>query len=212
MERDIINIRNIYIELLNKIKNVEGVDKDYVDDLMEVVDLHLNALDQDLSAITNVIPEEATVTNKLVPESEIQDIELDIETISASVSAITLDVSGINAVIPSGATSSNKLVTRDTANNTFYQLITPLNSSNWVVQSGGGYKQSLYCTGRVPDDYIPTIFIKPEDQAVYASDFRKIKSVEFVNNLSVGAFWLHFYADTAPTSTFNIVIQTQQIL
>lgn len=191
MEREKINIRNMYIELLNKIKNVEGVDKDYVDDLIEVVDLHLNALDQDISAITNVIPEEATVTNKLVPESEIQDIK---------------------DVIPSGATSTNKLVTQGTVNNkTVYQLITPLGSSYWEAQTGGGYKQSLYCTGYIPSDYIPTIFIKPEDEDSYASDFNKITRVEFVNE-TYGTFWLHFYADIAPTHTFDIVIQTQQLI
>lgn len=68
---DKINLRNVYIELLNKIKNVEGVDKDYVDDLIDVVDQHLTALDTDLSAITNVIPESASITNPLVTEDDI---------------------------------------------------------------------------------------------------------------------------------------------
>ena len=61
-----INIRNMYIDLLNKIRNVEGVDKDYVDGLIEVVDQEITALDSDINALISVIPEEASATNPLV--------------------------------------------------------------------------------------------------------------------------------------------------
>ena len=71
MEFKNINIRNLYIDLLNKIKNVEGVDKDYVDGLIEVIDYHLTALDTDLSAIESVIPESASVSNPLATEDDI---------------------------------------------------------------------------------------------------------------------------------------------
>ena len=60
-----INVRNIYIELLNKIKNVQGVDKDYVDGLIELVDNEITSLDSDINAITSVIPETASVSNQL---------------------------------------------------------------------------------------------------------------------------------------------------
>lgn len=133
-----INIRNLYIDLLNKIKKVEGVDKDYVDDLIEVIDLHLSALDQDLSAITNVIPEGASVSNQLVPESDLEPITLDIQTLSSTVSGIGIDVSGIQAVIPSSASSSNKLATNS-------ELSTPVKEEiatdpdEWVYNSNNGY-------------------------------------------------------------------------
>ena len=71
MEYRNINLRNLYIDLLNKIKGIEGVDKEYVDDLVEVIDLHLTALDSDLSAISSVIPEEASATNPLVTEDDL---------------------------------------------------------------------------------------------------------------------------------------------
>lgn len=71
MEYKNINLRNLYIDLLNKIKGIEGVDKEYVDDLVEVIDLHLTALDSDLSAISSVIPEEASATNPLVTEDDL---------------------------------------------------------------------------------------------------------------------------------------------
>lgn len=102
-----INVRNIYIELLNKIKNVQGVDKDYVDDLIELVDDEITSLDSDINAITSVIPESASVSNQLATAEDIPDvtqIELDLQTLTASVSAIDL-------LIPSGASSSNQLAT-----------------------------------------------------------------------------------------------------
>lgn len=66
-----INIRNMYIDLLNKIKNVEGVDQEYVDNLIEVVDQEITALDSDINAILSVIPEDASVTNQLITVDDV---------------------------------------------------------------------------------------------------------------------------------------------
>ena len=73
-EREHVNIRNIYIDLLNKIKNVEGVDKDYVDGLVALIDQHLIALDQDFNALISVIPEEASLTDPLVITSQLSPV------------------------------------------------------------------------------------------------------------------------------------------
>lgn len=73
-EREHVNIRNIYIDLLNKIRNVEGVDKDYVDGLVDLIDQHLTALDQDFNALISVIPEEASVTDPLVITSQLSTV------------------------------------------------------------------------------------------------------------------------------------------
>lgn len=66
-----INIRNMYIDLLNKIKNVEGVDQEYVDNLIEVVDQEITALDSDINAILSVIPEDASATNQLITVDDV---------------------------------------------------------------------------------------------------------------------------------------------
>lgn len=202
MKKERVDAGQVYVDLINKIKKIES----------DVDPAEIEELKRDVDRLYTLVPDGASSDNRFALASDISAIDLDIETLSASVSAVGLDVAGINSVIPSGATSTNQLVTKGTVNNkTVYQLITPLGASYWEAQAGGGYKQSLYCTGKIPTDYIPTIFIKPEDQAAYASDFRKITKVEFVNE-DYGTFWLHFYADTAPTHTFNIVIQTQQLI
>lgn len=71
-----INIRNLYIDLLNKIRNIEGVDKDYVDGLVDLIDQHLTALDSDINAIVSVIPEGASATDPLVILSQLAAVAL----------------------------------------------------------------------------------------------------------------------------------------
>ena len=202
-----INIRNLYIDLLNKIKKVEGVDKDYVDDLVEVIDLHLSALDQDLSAITNVIPEDASVSNQLVPESGLEPITLDIGTLSSTVSGIGIDISGIQAVIPSSASSSNKLVPRSDLDLQIENKIT-ISTSDWEQKSG---TTNYYTTKQLEDDFkpdfIPTVFIDP----VYASDagkcadVRKIKTV--IINTDNTPSRIEIETSGIPASTMYLVIQ-----
>ena len=66
-----INVRNVYIDLLNKIKNVEGVDKIYVDNLVDVIDQQLTSIESDLNALISVIPEGASATDPLVIDSDL---------------------------------------------------------------------------------------------------------------------------------------------
>lgn len=197
---DKINIRNIYIDLLNKIKKVEGVDKDYVDNLIEVVDLHLTALDQDLSAINNVIPEDASVTNQLVSESDLEPITLDIQTLSSTVSGIGIDVSGINAVIPSSATSSNKLATHDDLS-AQHQLTFEILTSSWMLGSDSKYHAMLEGTNYFDMSYTPTIFIDPIENDQVKSDFRKLVSCD------VQSAHIELVANTLPTYTWNVIVQ-----
>ena len=197
---DKINIRNIYIDLLNKIKKVEGVDKDYVDNIIEVVDLHLTALDQDLSAITNVIPEDASVTNQLVSESDLEPIILDIQTLSSTVSGIGIDVSGINAVIPSSATSSNKLATHDDLTAP-HQLTFEILTSSWTMGSDSKYHAVLAGTTYFDMSYTPIIFIDPTENDQVKSDFRKLVSCD------VQSAHIELITNALPSYTWNVIIQ-----
>lgn len=70
-----INIRNLYIDLLNKIKQSEGVSKDYVDGQVAVIDQHLTSIDGDITAINSVIPETASATNQLITGDDITGSE-----------------------------------------------------------------------------------------------------------------------------------------
>ena len=201
-----INVRNIYIELLNKIKNVQGVDKDYVDGLIELVDNEITSLDSDINAITSVIPETASVSNQLATAEDIPDvtqIELDLQTLTASVSAIDL-------LIPSGASSSNQLATAEdipvipTIINPVYIEFT-LDSSNWMLISGK-YHQGYTIYPNIIESIPPFVFIVPmsgnEATAEENAAFNLIKYTDF--SRPFGSSHIEIVAGSEPATTFKI--------
>ena len=207
-----INVRNIYIELLNKIKNVQGVDKDYVDGLIELVDNEITALDSDINAITSVIPETASVSNQLATAEDIPDvtqIELDLQTLTASVSAIDL-------LIPSGASSSNQLATASdipAVHEPLYNTIT-IDHTNWGSSplSDGYYHQGDWLTDHFNLTAPPLVFVVPasssdkEATAAEKAAFNLINVFQFDDYAAQGKTYLEVLAKTPPTSDVKIGI------
>ena len=66
-----INVRNVYIELLNKMKAIEGVDIEYIDKLVQLLYDDINLIDIDVKNIKDLIPEDATTTNQLATMSDL---------------------------------------------------------------------------------------------------------------------------------------------
>ena len=62
---DRLNLQNIYIDLLNKMKTLSAADHDYIDHLISLVRVDMGLMDNDISAIEALIPDNATVLNKL---------------------------------------------------------------------------------------------------------------------------------------------------
>lgn len=182
---DKINLRNVYIELLNKIKNVEGVDKDYVDDLIDVVDQHLTALDTDLSAITSVIPESASVTNPLVTEDDIPPAQVNSNWNATSGVAQILNKPTI--IIP------------------VYMEFTV---SNWTLVSGT-YRSGFQIQGVLNYTLPHFLFIRPlsaasETAAENAAFSLITKSTLEGDVIPPVNSILTLYADTEPTTDFKI--------
>ena len=202
-----INVRNIYIELLNKIKNVQGVDKDYVDGLIELVDNEITALDSDINAITSVIPESASVSNQLATVNDIPDvtqIELDLETLTASVSAIDL-------LIPSGASSSNQLATVNdipaipTVINPVYLEFTV---DSWTLVSGT-YRAGFQIQGVLNYTLPHFLFIRPLSEASETAAEKAAFDLITKSTLEGDAIppvnsSLILFADSEPTTNFKI--------
>lgn len=207
-----INVRNIYIELLNKIKNVQGVDKDYVDGLIELVDNEITALDSDINAITSVIPETASVSNQLATVNDIPDvtqIELDLQTLTASVSAIDL-------LIPSGASSSNKLATAadiPAVHEPLYNTFT-IDHNYWgsTPLPDGYYHQGGWLTDHFNLTAPPLVFVVPasssdiEATASEKAAFNLINVFQFDDYAAQGKTYLEVLAKTPPTSDVKIGI------
>lgn len=90
MDNNKINVRNVYIELLNKMKAIEGVDIEYIDRLVALLYEDINFIGNAVDEIMKLIPSGASETDKLVIQSV---------------------VTAIQALIPDTATTTNKLAT-----------------------------------------------------------------------------------------------------
>lgn len=90
MDNNKINVRNVYIELLNKMKAIEGVDIEYIDRLVALLYEDINFIGNAVDEIMKLIPSGASETDKLVIQSV---------------------VTAIQALIPDTATPTNKLAT-----------------------------------------------------------------------------------------------------
>jgi len=66
-----INVRNVYIELLNKMKAIEGVDIEYIDHLVQLLYDDINLIDIDVETIKALIPNTATTSNMLATMSDL---------------------------------------------------------------------------------------------------------------------------------------------
>ena len=69
-----LNVRNIYIDLLNKMKELDAVDQAYIDHLVALVRVDMGLMDDDIEAIEAVIPSGASASNKLVTSSSLPHI------------------------------------------------------------------------------------------------------------------------------------------
>ena len=85
-----INVRNVYIELLNKMKAIEGVDIEYINRLVELLYDDINLIDIDVEAIKALIPNTATTTNQLATMNDLP---------AAQVNSDWNAVSGVAAIL-----------------------------------------------------------------------------------------------------------------
>lgn len=92
-----INVRNVYIELLNKMKAIEGVDIEYIDHLVQLLYDDINLIDIDVEAIKALIPNTATTSNMLATMSDLPAAQVNSDwNASSGVAAILNKPSIIN--------------------------------------------------------------------------------------------------------------------
>lgn len=128
------NIPNLYVDLIRKIKQIEGVDIEYIDRLVEILYNDINLIGNAVDSIMSYIPSGTSDENQLVNDTDLGTIELDLETLTASVSHIDM-------CMPGTASSTNKLATLadipavPVVINPVYLEFT-LDSDDWVAVSG----------------------------------------------------------------------------
>lgn len=68
---DTYNIPNIYVDLIHKIKQIEGVDIEYIDRLVELLYQDINRVDNAVGSILDLIPDDASTDNQLATDADI---------------------------------------------------------------------------------------------------------------------------------------------
>lgn len=219
-----INIRNMYIDLLNKIRNVEGVDKDYVDGLIEVVDQEITALDSDINALISVVPEEASATNPLVVTDELaavafsgsyNDLDNKPAIPAAQVNSDWNASSGVAEILnkptlANVATSGSytDLLNVPTIVNTV-QLITTLTIAGWTLVDGK-YRQQYSVSSNINANMRCLVALMPDagtwqplDTQIAAYNHLVYCGIDKVGNENI----LYVISEILPTVEYRIMVQ-----
>ena len=218
-----INIRNMYIDLLNKIRNVEGVDKDYVDGLIEVIDQEITALDSDINALISVVPEEASATNPLVVTDDLAAVAFsgsynDLDNKPAipapQVNSDWNASSGVAQILnkPTLATVATSGSYTDLLNKPTFGLVYSayfdIPTTGWTT-SGNYYYYDIELGSSTYFDInnIPIITPYPtgnniEPTAAEASNYSLLRGVE--SYTGVDKAYIRLYSAAVPTSTYRV--------
>lgn len=218
-----INIRNMYIDLLNKIRNVEGVDKDYVDGLIEVIDQEITALDSDINALISVVPEEASATNPLVVTDDLaavafsgsyNDLDNKPAIPAAQVNSDWNASSGVAQILnkPTLATVATSGSYTDLLNKPTFGLVYSayfdIPTTGWTT-SGNYYYYDIELGSSTYFDInnIPIITPYPtgnniEPTAAEASNYSLLRGVE--SYTGVDKAYIRLYSAAVPTSTYRV--------
>lgn len=221
---DKINIRNMYIDLINKIKNVEGVDKDYVDGLIDIIDQEITSLDSDINALTSVIPEEASATNPLVVMDDLaavafsgsyNDLDNTPTIPAAQVNSDWNASSGVAEILnkptlASVATSGSYNDLSNTPNivNTVQSIIT-LTTSGWTLVDGR-YRQQFTMSADINANMRCLVSLMPDvgtwqplDSQIAAYNRLVYCGIDKVGNDNI----LYVISDILPTVEYRLMIQ-----
>lgn len=184
MSNDHINVRNVYIELLNKLKMVEGVDIQYIDHLVDLLNQDIYLVETDVQWLESLIPSGASSENKLATAS-------DISTLSGSVSAI-------QEVIPESASSGNTLATDDDLP---WVVNRAIGSTDWTL-NGSYYEVTLQMYGRASAVLMAIDPPTPPASAAMIADYNLISHFTFTRSGTMTSVTL--YAKTAPSDEVDL--------
>lgn len=198
-----INVRNVYIELLNKMKAIEGVDIEYIDHLVQLLYDDINLIDIDVEAIKALIPNTATTSNMLATMSDLP---------AAQVNSDWNAVSGVAQIlnkptIPAAQVNSDwnattgvaAILNKPTIINVAFEEL-EITSNMWSQVIGQTYYEaSIALTDITSYVDIPAILCDRGNNTQYSLITEVITSYSF----GVGYVTLTLRSNTLPTTTIN---------
>ena len=209
-----INVRNVYIELLNKMKAIEGVDIEYIDKLVQLLYDDINLIDIDVKNIKDLIPEDATTTNQLATMSDLPAAQVNADWDATSGVAEILNKPTIPAAQVNAdwnATSGvAAILNKPTIPATEYQAKATIAANSWTLESGS-YIYDYTLPSGYDDNFIPVIALTGIDGnppgTWNEADFNKIFWVR--SWTGSGLTKVRFYASAQPTNELRIIIKGQ---
>ena len=181
---DRYNIPNIYVDLIHKIKQIEGVDIEYIDKLVGLLYQDINIIDNALTGVIDMIPEGASSNNKFATAS-------DISTLSGSIGSI-------QEVIPEGASSTNTLATDDDLPRVVNRAI---GSTDWTL-NGSYYEVTLQMHGKASAVIMSIDPPTPPASATMIADYNLISHFTFTKTGNVTNVTL--YAKAVPSDEIDL--------
>ena len=211
---DRINVRNVYIELLNKLKDVEGVDIHYIDRLVALLEKDIDLIEVDVDHIKDLIPDDATTENLLATMSDLPAAQVNSDWNASSGVAEILN----KPTIPAAQVNSDWNATSGVAeilNKPTIPVIPTIHDpvtidtliSAWSTNPNqyGYYEADLYWATAINTAYKPIIAVNPSitgPEGITA--YNAIERFEFPDGSSVTSCTV--YSKTKPASTVTIHI------
>lgn len=201
------NIPNLYVDLIRKIKQIEGVDIEYIDRLVEILYNDINLIGNAVDSIMSYIPSGTSDENQLVNQTQVPDIS----ELVGRVSDLETAVTNIDDVIPGTASSSNLLATLadiPAIPNVINPVYVEFTVNSWTLVSGS-YRASFQIQGVLNYTLPHFLFIRPlsaatETPAENAAFSLITKSTIEGDVIPPVNSSLTLFADTEPATPFKI--------
>ena len=211
MTNDHINVRNVYIELLNKLKMVEGVDIQYIDHLVDLLNQDIYLVETDVQWIESLIPSGASSEDQLVKHSDLPSF--------TQVNSDWNATSGVAEIlnkptIPAAQVNSDwnavsgvaQILNKPSVTESFTSVIN-IASNSWILDSGEYIYDYTMPSGYTDNSkfYISLYGFEGVDPSGWGvEDYNKIY---WCQSWTVsGVTKVRFYAKTQPGSQLNLLI------
>ena len=215
MENEKINIRNMYIELLNKLKNVEGVDIHYIDQMVQLLEHDIDLIEIPVNWILSVIPSGTTTEDPLVKSSQLPAAQVNSDWYASSGVAQILNKPTIPAAqvnsdwnATSGVAQILNKPTIPAAQSTYKTEEITLQGP-WYGPQSGLYYWEIYINDRIDDtknwmiNLIPGSSSDIAPTATEASMYNDLKGATVVQD-TTNQIKVTLWSSIDPTSTYKI--------
>ena len=213
MENNKINIRNMYIELLNKLKTVEGVDIHYIDQMVQLLEHDIDLIEIPVNWILSVIPSGTTTEDPLVKSSQVPAAQVNSDWNASSGVAQILNKPTIPAAQVNSDWNADSGVAQILNKPRLYEPIKDIrvvsSDGGWTFDTVSGYYiKDVLLSNEVNENKSAYIALTPTGSALTpttseASAYNSLVTFEYFNFSGDGI--IRLYSSGIPSGSFTIM-------